>query len=233
MVSPDNTFAKHTLLVANRGEIAVRILRTAKKLGLRTVSVYTPSDATAPHVTMADVSVPLPLPPSHSTSTNPTQKANSASATEGTAYLSPTPILEICKSQNVTLVHPGYGFLSENAEFAEVVVDAGMTWLGPSAESMRAMGMKHEARSIVQSVGESEAGGGLELRVVPGSEGLLKDAGEVRKVVGRIGLPVIFKASAGGGGLGMVVCERMQDLAGAFENASARAKVGFQGFYLL
>ncbi|KAF9446428.1 hypothetical protein P691DRAFT_673636 [Macrolepiota fuliginosa MF-IS2] len=221
MTTADDAFAKQTLLVANRGEIAVRIIRTAKKLGLRTVSVYTPADAIAPHVTMADVSVALPVPsldPSSTDTSGPT------STTEGTAYLAPSLILDICKSYNVTLVHPGYGFLSENAEFAEMVVGAGITWLGPSPSTIRMMGMKHEARRIVQEVAVGGRDAGLELRVVPGSGGLVKDVTGTREVVESIGLPVIFKASAGGGGLGMVVCESMEDVGVAFENASARAK---------
>ncbi|KAF7760920.1 hypothetical protein Agabi119p4_10329 [Agaricus bisporus var. burnettii] len=198
-----NRYEKHTLLIANRGEIALRIIRSAKKLALRTVSIYTPADATAPHVTLADTAVALPL----SSGTN---------ATEGTSYLNPEAILDICKSHNVTLVHPGYGFLSENAEFAEMVEKAGMGWLGPRGETIKLMGLKHLARDTVKSVG---------LGVVPGSDGLVE--GNVEDIVKKIGLPVIFKASAGGGGLGMVVCEKMEDIGSAFEGARSRAKTLF------
>ncbi|KAF5349974.1 hypothetical protein D9756_009200 [Leucocoprinus leucothites] len=194
--------ARHTLLVANRGEIAVRIIRTAKKIGLRTVSVYTPADANSPQVTMADVSVVLPLSSSDST--------NSSSVTESAAYLCPGSFIQICKEHDVTLLHPGYGFLSENAEFAEMVIAAGVTWLGPSPSIIRAMGLKHEARKIVQDVANSSSELGTDLQVVPGSEGLVKNAEEAEEV-------------RGGGGLGMVVCEQLGDVKTAFENAARRA----------
>lgn len=218
MTTDEKSFTNHTLLIANRGEIAVRIIRTAKKLGLRTVSVYTPSDSTAPHVTLADIAVALTPSSNNATTTTTT------TTTEGTLYLSTTSIIEICKSHNVTLVHPGYGFLSENAEFAEKVVNAGIGWLGPRADTIRVMGMKHEARDIVKNAA-AKGGTTDSLSVVPGSEGLVKDYGDAEEVVKKIGLPVIFKASAGGGGLGMIVCEKMEDVKGAFESASSRAKV--------
>lgn len=242
--------AKQTLLIANRGEIAVRIIKTAKKMGIRTLSVYTPADALAPHVTMADISVPLPLPlaPSASSSSDGNlSEAGSATTaaaavTEGTVYLNPKPLIDICKANNVTLVHPGYGFLSENPGFAEMVVDAGITWVGPSPAVMRAMGMKHEARSIVQNAAASanaelNNGGrghsGTELQIVPGSNGLVKNANDAEEVVNGVGLPVIFKASAGGGGLGMIICERLEDVRGSFENATARAKVCYPGLFVV
>jgi urea carboxylase len=203
LTTPPARYREHTLLIPNRGEIALRIIRTAKKLGLRTISIYTPADANSPHVTLADTAVALPLPPGDC-------------ATEGACYLNQAAILEICKSHNVTLVHPGYGFLSENAEFAETVEKAGMGWLGPRGETIKLMGLKHLARDIVKSVG---------LEVAPGSDGLVKE--NIEEVVSKIGLPVIFKASAGGGGLGMVVCEKMEDVGSAFEGARSRAKVRY------
>ncbi|KXN84654.1 Putative urea carboxylase [Leucoagaricus sp. SymC.cos] len=217
----DDHETRQTLLIANRGEIAVRIIRTAKKMGIRTVSVYTPADAVSPHVTMADISVALPL---SSEDSNPTSTFANTSITESSAYLSPDSFLEICKVHDVTLLHPGYGFLSENAEFANMVTRAGVTWLGPSADVIRDMGLKHEARRIVKDVAKFSGDPELELCVVPGSDGLVKDGEEAEQMVRRIGLPVLFKASAGGGGLGMVVCERLEDVVSTFDSASMRAK---------
>jgi len=216
----DKSHNGNTLLVANRGEIAVRILRTAKRMGLRTISVYTPADATSPHVEMADVSVPLLPPITNSFSGfQPTD-------IESAAYLSFDPFIQICMDYRVTLLHPGYGFLSENAEFAEMVIAAGVTWLGPSPNVIRTMGLKHEARKIITEVAGST--GELGLRVVPGSEGLITSTEEAEEVARKLGFPLLFKPSAGGGGLGMVVCKRPQDVITAFESASSRAEVWFR-----
>jgi len=210
----------HTLLVANRGEIAVRILRTAKRMGLRTISVYTPDDAACPHVEMADVSVPLLPPMTNSFSgSQPTD-------IESAAYLSFDPFIQICMDYRVTLLHPGYGFLSENAEFAEAVIAAGVTWLGPSPRIIRTMGLKHEARKIVTDI--ASFSGDSALRVVPGSEGLVTSTEEAEEVAQKLGFPLLFKPSAGGGGLGMVVCKRPEDVMIAFESASSRAEVWFR-----
>lgn len=213
----DKNHVGHTLLVANRGEIAVRILRTANRMGLRTISVYTPADATSPHVEMADISVPLLPPMTKSFSgSQPTE-------IESAAYLSFDYFIQICMDYHVTLLHPGYGFLSENAEFAEMVIAAGVTWLGPSPRVIRTMGLKHEARKLVTDAASSS--GEFGLRVVPGSNGLITSPEEAEEVARRLGFPLVFKPSAGGGGLGMVVCEQLENVMTAFESASRRAEV--------
>ncbi|KDQ58291.1 hypothetical protein JAAARDRAFT_193705 [Jaapia argillacea MUCL 33604] len=209
-------FSKHKLLVANRGEIAVRILRTAKALGISTVTIYTPADALAPHVSLADQSYPLLSPESNFTEPLP----------DSSGYLSIPSILSIFKlAQNVTLLHPGYGFLSENADFAKAVRDVGVSFLGPSEEVVRIMGLKHEAR-----VKAEEAG----VPVVPGSEGLLQDVEEaVGLVVGTasvkgIGWPVMLKSTAGGGGMGLVVCNDEKELRERFVSTQGRAETLFK-----
>ncbi|KAF8808826.1 hypothetical protein BYT27DRAFT_6537908 [Phlegmacium glaucopus] len=201
------TYNAHKLLIANRGEIAARIIRTAKKLGLRTVAIYTPSDALSPHVVLADEAVPLP-------SNNDTVSATS----EANAYLKGLSIISICQTHSVTLVHPGYGFLSENAEFAKQVVDAGMTWLGPRPDVIHLMGMKHEARKVAIQAG---------LEVVPGSDGLVTTVNDAMAVANKVGFPVILKATAGGGGMGMVVCSNESELKDKFQTTKDRAKVLF------
>lgn len=192
----------HKLLIANRGEIAARIIRTAKKLELRTVAIYTPSDALSPHVILADEAVPLPL--------------DNDLASEANAYLKGFSIISICRTHSVTLVHPGYGFLSENAEFARHVIDAGMMWLGPRPDVIQLMGMKHEARKVAIQAG---------LEVVPGSDGLVTTVNDVVAVANKVGFPVILKATAGGGGMGMVVCSNELEMKGRFQTTKDRAKV--------
>jgi acetyl/propionyl-CoA carboxylase alpha subunit len=197
-------YAEQKLLVANRAEIAVRIIRTAKRLGITTVAIYTPSDALAPHVSIADYAVPL------------LGQANAESESEFRAYLSASSILAICKAHAITLVHPGYGFLSENHEFAFLVREAGITWLGPSPEVIRTMGLKHEARIIAIKAG---------LAVVPGSEGLVPEVEEAVKIIKEIGYPVMIKATAGGGGMSLVVCFDEADLRQKFDATRQRAQV--------
>ncbi|KAJ4497751.1 urea carboxylase [Lentinula lateritia] len=192
------------LLIANRGEIAVRILRTAKEIGLATLTIYTPSDALAPHVTLADETVALPLVSGQS---------------ESRAYCDSKVIISICRSYSVTLLHPGYGFLSENEEFARTVVEHGITWLGPSPDIIKTMGNKHEARHVAEAAG---------IAIVPGSKGLVKDEEEAVTVAHQVGFPVILKATAGGGGLGLVVCNNEPELFQAFSHASQHAKTLFQ-----
>ena len=204
-----NTYGAHKLLIANRGEIAARIIRTAKKLGLRTVAIYTPSDALSPHVILADEAIPLPL-------------ANDT-VSEANAYLKGLSIVSICQAHAVTLVHPGYGFLSENAEFAKQVVDAGMTWLGPRPDVIHLMGMKHEARKMAIQAG---------LEVVPGSDGLVTSVDDAMAVADKVGFPVILKATAGGGGMGMVVCSYESDLKDRFQTTKDRAKVSIALVFL-
>lgn len=193
----------HKLLVANRGEIAVRILRTAKKLGLPTVAIYTQVDSTSPHVLLADESAPL-----LASDTNPASNAR--------GYLDREEIVRICVEMGVTLVHPGYGFLSENADFARLLDSKGITLLGPSADVIEEMGLKHRARALATTAG---------VPIVPGSDGLLRDAEEAQRVATTIGYPVMLKATAGGGGMGLVVCRSAKELDEKFVGTQQRAKV--------
>jgi urea carboxylase len=205
---------RHKLLIANRGEIAVRIIRTAKSLGIPTVAIYTPSDALSPHVSLADEAVPL---------TRAVESLKPGQS-EGNAYLAAEAILEICKDEKygVTMVHPGYGFLSENAEFAKIIQEAELidgrklTWLGPSHDVIRDMGLKHEARKIAIRAG---------IPVVPGSDGTLDNVERALEVAKQVGYPMILKATAGGGGMGMVVCDNEGELKERLANTIERAKV--------
>ena len=194
---------QHKLLVANRGEIAVRIICTARRLGVPTVAIYTRTDSTSPHVTLADEAVLLlphvDDPHAHSR-----------------GYLDVDAIVEVCKSRGVTLVHPGYGFLSENADFAEAVERVGMTWLGPGPDIIRVMGQKHTARKAAVEAG---------VPVVPGSGGLVHDVEAAVAVATVAGFPVMLKATAGGGGMGLIVCQDADDLRTKFVQTQARAQV--------
>lgn len=194
-----------TLLIANRGEIAVRIIRTAKELGIQTIAIYTPSDALSLHVSLADKAVPL------------VQGAVESSAeVESRAYLAGQRILSICLDNEVTMLHPGYGFLSENAEFSSLIVDSGITWLGPRPDLIQRMGLKHEARAAATQAG---------IPIVPGSDGVLIDMYDALDAAKQVGYPVILKATAGGGGLGMVVCDDEAALQERFFATQASAKV--------
>ncbi|KAI0357270.1 urea carboxylase [Trametes cingulata] len=197
--------AAHKLLVGNRGEIAVRILRTARRLGIRTVAVYTRSDATAPHVVLADEAVPL-----RPDDADPVSNAR--------GYLDAEALLEVCRARGVTLVHPGYGFLSENERFARMVVEAGVTWLGPRPETIEAMGLKHRARELAVEV---------DVPLVPGSKSLLRDVEEAVSLADGIGYPVMLKSTAGGGGMGLVVCNSAEELRARFASTQARAETLF------
>lgn len=217
-------YSSHCILVVNRGEIALRIFRTAKSLGIRTVAVYTNSDAHAPHVLLADDAVALSF-----TSESPT------GASEVSVYLSIEHIISIICEYNaghssnpITLVHPGYGFLSENATFASRVASlTGATWVGPRPEVIAEMGLKHVARQVAIRAG---------LPVVPGSEGLLKpeDGIGVFDIANCIGYPIILKATAGGGGMGMAICYNEEQLAEELERTRGRAKIlfGEEGVFL-
>lgn len=202
-------YSDHKLLVANRGEIAVRILRTARELGLPTLAIYTPSDALSPHVSLADDAVPLPV-------TSDSELSHSAAESESKAYLSISAIVTVCKENSVTLVHPGYGFLSENSEFASSIRGAGIIWLGPHPDIIKNMGLKHEARSIAISAG---------LDVVPGSDNLAMNDDVALDTARKIGFPVMIKATAGGGGMGLVVCDNEKQLRERFVPTKDRAKV--------
>jgi len=188
------------VLVANRGEIAVRVMRTCRERGLSTVAVYSEADRLAPHVQLADLAVPIgPAPASQS-------------------YLVIDKILDACRVTGADAVHPGYGFLSENEEFADGCLAAGITFIGPSAEAMRRMGSKTEARKTVAAAGTP---------VVPGDNGPDGNGfptGEAARVAAKkIGYPVLLKAAAGGGGKGMRLVHADADLIAAFEGARREA----------
>ncbi|KAH0835743.1 allophanate hydrolase subunit 2-domain-containing protein [Lanmaoa asiatica] len=203
-------YGGHKLLVANRGEIAVRVIRTAKHLGIPTVAVYSPSDAMSPHVSLADEAALLK---------DTSQLRVSGGQPESKLYLSLSAIIAVCKDRHVTMVHPGYGFLSENADFARVVVGAGMIWLGPRPEVIRAMGLKHEARGLAAKAG---------LPLVPGSRGLVSTSEDALRTAKEIGFPVMLKATAGGGGMGLVICKDDTELSVRFENTRERAETLFR-----
>ncbi|KAH7919924.1 hypothetical protein BV22DRAFT_1022136 [Leucogyrophana mollusca] len=201
------SYLRHKLLVANRGEIAVRIIRTAQRLGVSTVAIYTPSDALSPHVALADQAVLLQ-----------TDNDSDVASSESKAYLSVPLILSICEQYRVTMVHPGYGFLSENADFSRSVHDAGIIWLGPRADTIQAMGLKHEARAIAVQAG---------LELVPGSKGLVNGLEDALTASQGIGFPVMLKATAGGGGMGLVICQDEGELSTRFASTKQRAQTLF------
>jgi 3-methylcrotonyl-CoA carboxylase alpha subunit len=182
-----------SLLIANRGEIACRVIRTARRLGIRTVAVYSDADAKALHVRMADEAVHIGASPARE------------------SYLVPDRIIEAAKQTGAEAIHPGYGFLSENADFAQKVMDAGLIWVGPKPDSIRAMGLKDAAKKLM-----AEAG----VPVTPGYLGENQDPEHLRKGANAIGYPVLIKAVAGGGGKGM----RRVDEPGHFDDALDSAK---------
>jgi 3-methylcrotonyl-CoA carboxylase alpha subunit len=182
-----------SLLIANRGEIACRVIRTARRLGIRTVAVYSDADAKALHVRLADEAVQIGPGPARE------------------SYLVGDRIIEAAKATGAEAIHPGYGFLSENADFAQSVIDAGLTWVGPKPASIRSMGLKDAAKKLM-----TEAG----VPVTPGYLGDDQDPKRLRKEAEAIGYPVLIKAVAGGGGKGM----RRVDEAGQFDDALESAK---------
>ena len=188
------------VLVANRGEIALRVIRACRELGVRTVAVYSEADARAPHVREADEAVLLgPAPSSES-------------------YLKGDLIIEVAKRTGAEAIHPGYGFLSEREWFARAVRDAGLVWIGPPAEAIAAMGSKTAARTLAIAAGTP---------VVPGTTTALRDADEAAEVADRFGYPVLLKAAAGGGGKGMRVVHKREELAAALQSAQREAKNAF------
>lgn len=172
------------ILVANRGEIALRIMKSAREMGIKTVAVYSEADRNAPHVKYADEAVLLG-PPASSES-----------------YLKAEKIIEVCKELNVDGIHPGYGFLSENASFADKVEKAGINFIGPSSYSMRIMGDKLSAK---------EAAKKYDIPLVPGTEGAITDVEEAKEISKQIGFPILIKASAGGGGKGMRIVKNSEE----------------------
>ncbi len=189
-----------TLLVANRGEIACRVMRTAKAMGIRTVAVHSAIDAHARHVREADVAV------------------NLGGAKPGESYLLIDKIIAAAKASGAQAIHPGYGFLSENAGFARACEQAGLIFLGPPASAIEAMGSKSAAKSLMEAAG---------VPLVPGYHGQAQDYETFREAAARIGYPVLLKAAAGGGGKGMKVAESEAQLAETLESAQREAQSAF------
>ncbi|KXH40553.1 urea carboxylase [Colletotrichum nymphaeae SA-01] len=198
--SNPNTRDIKTVLIANRGEIAVRIIRTLHSMGIKAVSIHSSTDARSPHVRNADVSLPL--------------EGTSVSET----YLNGSQIISLAKEAGVDAIIPGYGFLAENADFASAVEAEGMIWVGPTAEQMRQLGLKHLAREVAIRAG---------VPVVPGSKHLLKSADEALTEADRIGYPVMLKSTAGGGGIGLKRCDDAASLVEAFESVQRLAQANF------
>ncbi|MCE3226902.1 MAG: biotin carboxylase [Bacteroidetes bacterium] len=173
------------ILVANRGEIALRVMRSAREMGIKTVAVFSEADRNAPFVKYADEAVCIGPPPS------------------AQSYLKGDTILEVCKQLGVDGIHPGYGFLSENAEFARKVKKAGITFIGPSAESMDMMGDKLSAKATAKK---------YKVPMIPGSDGAISDMKEAVKIAKETGFPLLIKASAGGGGKGMRLVEKESEI---------------------
>ncbi len=195
------------ILIANRGEIALRILHTCAEMGIATVAVHSTIDRQALHVQLADESVCIGPPPS------------------GKSYLNIPNIIAAALTRNATAIHPGYGFLAENARFVEICNDHKVTFIGPSKEAMLAMGDKSTAKKTMENAG---------VPTVPGSNGLLKDEDEAIAIAREIGYPVMIKATAGGGGRGMRLVRDKSDLVKLFQAAQGEAEAAFGngGVYL-
>jgi acetyl-CoA carboxylase, biotin carboxylase subunit len=189
-----------TVLVANRGEIAVRVMRTCRELGKRTVAVYSDADARMPHVLHADAAYRIGPAPSRE------------------SYLRGEILIDVARQAGADAIHPGYGFLSENAGFAAAVQDAGLIFIGPPAHAIRTMGDKTAAREMMQAAG---------VPVVPGTPGPIGTLVEAEAFCAAHGFPVLLKAAAGGGGKGMRVVQRMEDLGRALASAQSEALSAF------
>ncbi|NIZ59920.1 acetyl-CoA carboxylase biotin carboxylase subunit [Sedimentitalea sp. CY04] len=188
------------ILIANRGEIALRVIRAAREMGIASVAVHSTADADAMHVRMADESVCI----------GPPQGTSS--------YLSIPAIISACEITGAQAIHPGYGFLSENANFVQIVEDHDLTFIGPTAQHIRTMGDKITAKDTMKELG---------VPCVPGSDGGVPDLETAKKVGEEIGYPVIIKATAGGGGKGMKVAQTADDMEMAFRTARAEGKSNF------
>ncbi|RLQ87756.1 acetyl-CoA carboxylase biotin carboxylase subunit [Notoacmeibacter ruber] len=188
------------VLIANRGEIALRVLRACKELGIQTVAVHSTADSEAMHVKLADESVCIGPPASRD------------------SYLNIHQIVAACEITGADAIHPGYGFLSENAKFAEILEAHNIAFIGPKAEHIRTMGDKIEAKRTAARLG---------IPVVPGSEGGVTDPNQAKRIAGDIGYPVIIKAAAGGGGRGMKVARDESELKAAFQTARSEAGAAF------
>jgi acetyl-CoA carboxylase biotin carboxylase subunit len=188
------------ILIANRGEIALRVIRAAREMGIRSVAVHSTADADAMHVRMADESVCIGPPPSSD------------------SYLSIPSIIAACEVTGAQAIHPGYGFLSENAAFVQIVEDHGLTFIGPTAEHIRVMGDKITAKDTMRQLG---------VPCVPGSKGGVPNLAEAKRIGDEVGYPVIIKATAGGGGKGMKVAQNASEMERAFQTARAEGKLNF------
>jgi acetyl-CoA carboxylase biotin carboxylase subunit len=188
------------ILIANRGEIALRVMRSAKEMGIQTVAIYSEADRLAPFVRYADEAVLIGPPPSNQ------------------SYLLGDKTIEICKDLKVDGIHPGYGFLSENAEFVKKVTDAGITFIGPSPKSIDLMGDKLKAKHTVK---------GYNIPMVPGTEEAITDIEDAKKIAIEIGFPILIKASAGGGGKGMRIVENEGEFKEQMDRAVSEAISSF------
>ncbi|MCX5617162.1 acetyl-CoA carboxylase biotin carboxylase subunit [Bombella sp. TMW 2.2543] len=188
------------ILIANRGEIALRVLRACREMGIKTVAVHSTADADAMHVRLADEAVCIGPPSSRD------------------SYLNVAAILSAATITGAEAIHPGYGFLSENAEFAETVEEHGIAFIGPTAEHIRMMGDKITAKTTMEALG---------VPLVPGSDGALRNLEEAREVAERVGYPVLIKAAAGGGGRGMKVAQTADELEEAWSVARTEARAAF------
>lgn len=188
------------ILIANRGEIALRVMKTAQKMGIKTVAVFSTADRNAPHVKFADEAVCIGEAPSNE------------------SYLLGDKIIKVAKELAVDGIHPGYGFLSENADFAEKVEKNGITWIGPGSKAIRIMGSKLAAKDAVKNFG---------IPMVPGIDEAITDVVKAKKIANEIGFPILIKASAGGGGKGMRVVEQEKDLEDQMKRAISEAVSAF------
>jgi len=188
------------ILIANRGEIACRVIKTARKMGIKTVAVYSAADADALHVEMADEAVAIGLPPA------------------AESYLVIDKIIAACKETGAEAVHPGYGFLSENAKFAQALKDNGIAFIGPNIKAVEVMGDKIESKKFANAA---------KVNTVPGELGVIKDAADAIRIAGKIGYPVMIKASAGGGGKGMRIAWSEAEVAEGFASSKSEAQSSF------
>ena len=188
------------ILIANRGEIAVRVIRSAREMGIQTVAIYSEADRNAMHVRYADQAVCVGPPPS------------------AESYLLGDKIIEVCKELNVDAIHPGYGFLSENADFCRKVTDAGLIFIGPSPEAIEVMGSKLAAKAAVSN---------YDIPMVPGTEEAITDIAAAKEISLEIGYPILIKASAGGGGKGMRVVNNPEEFVEQMERAISEAESSF------
>ena len=189
-----------TVLIANRGEIAIRVIRACRDAGLQSVAVYAEPDRDALHVRLADQAIAL------------------GGNTAAESYLVIDKIIDAAKQSGADAIHPGYGFLSENADFAQAVIDAGITWIGPSPDAIRSLGDKVSARHIAQRAGAPQ---------VPGTPDPVKDSGEVVEFAKKHGLPVAIKAAFGGGGRGLKVARNLEEIPELFDSAVREAIAAF------